>query len=169
MICVCLIMRKHFEQSKSSSAVHRVRSEWDYIRRTTNAERLDLDSKSCFRLWLHGQYLLWSFLLGWKDHFNSIEFNCQCQTFSLTSNNDSFVPLFTCCLTLLQELEALKSQVQSQSAEIDQMKTERQELLRRAEAGVNQTNVTFCAKYITALSTPAELINCLLVLLSLQM
>lgn len=38
---------------------------------------------------------------------------------------------------LLQELEALRSQVQSQSAEINQMKTERQELLRRAEAGVN--------------------------------
>ncbi len=39
-------------------------------------------------------------------------------------------------LTLSQELEALRSQVQSQSAEINQMKTERQELLRRAEAGV---------------------------------
>ncbi|XP_054460873.1 general vesicular transport factor p115 isoform X4 [Anoplopoma fimbria] len=36
---------------------------------------------------------------------------------------------------LLKELETLKGQVQSQSAEIDQMKTERQELLRRAEAG----------------------------------
>lgn len=35
---------------------------------------------------------------------------------------------------LLKELEALRSQVQSQSAEINQMKTERQELLRRAEA-----------------------------------
>uniref|UniRef100_A0A8C9XDU4 General vesicular transport factor p115 n=1 Tax=Sander lucioperca TaxID=283035 RepID=A0A8C9XDU4_SANLU len=34
-------------------------------------------------------------------------------------------------------LEALRSQVESQSAEINQMKTERQELLRRAEAGVN--------------------------------
>uniref|UniRef100_A0A8C9XGF8 General vesicular transport factor p115 n=1 Tax=Sander lucioperca TaxID=283035 RepID=A0A8C9XGF8_SANLU len=33
------------------------------------------------------------------------------------------------------ELEALRSQVESQSAEINQMKTERQELLRRAEAG----------------------------------
>lgn len=39
-------------------------------------------------------------------------------------------------LTLLQELEALRSQVQSQSAELNQMKMERQELLRRAEAGV---------------------------------
>ncbi|XP_070406213.1 general vesicular transport factor p115 isoform X1 [Nothobranchius furzeri] len=36
---------------------------------------------------------------------------------------------------LLQELEALKSQVQSQLADINQLKTERQELLRRAEAG----------------------------------
>ncbi|XP_068583186.1 general vesicular transport factor p115 isoform X4 [Cebidichthys violaceus] len=36
---------------------------------------------------------------------------------------------------LLKELEALRSQVQSQSAEINQMKTERQELLTRAEAG----------------------------------
>ncbi|KAM8879101.1 general vesicular transport factor p115 isoform 4-T4 [Spinachia spinachia] len=36
---------------------------------------------------------------------------------------------------LLSELEALRSQVQAQSAEINQMKTERQELLARAEAG----------------------------------
>ncbi|XP_075947476.1 general vesicular transport factor p115 isoform X3 [Anarhichas minor] len=36
---------------------------------------------------------------------------------------------------LLKELEALRSQVQSQLAEINQMKTERQELLTRAEAG----------------------------------
>ncbi|XP_039664915.1 general vesicular transport factor p115 isoform X5 [Perca fluviatilis] len=36
---------------------------------------------------------------------------------------------------LLKELEALRSQVESQLAEINQMKTERQELLRRAEAG----------------------------------
>ncbi|XP_034543618.1 general vesicular transport factor p115 isoform X3 [Notolabrus celidotus] len=35
---------------------------------------------------------------------------------------------------LLKELEALRIQVQSQSAEINQMKTEREELLRRAEA-----------------------------------
>uniref|UniRef100_A0A8C6KZ35 General vesicular transport factor p115 n=1 Tax=Nothobranchius furzeri TaxID=105023 RepID=A0A8C6KZ35_NOTFU len=39
------------------------------------------------------------------------------------------------CGNLLQELEALKSQVQSQLADINQLKTERQELLRRAEAG----------------------------------
>lgn len=38
------------------------------------------------------------------------------------------------CLTMLQELEALRIQVQSQLAEINQMKTERQELLRRSEA-----------------------------------
>lgn len=37
---------------------------------------------------------------------------------------------------MLQELEALRSQVQAQSAELNQMKMERQELLRRAEAGV---------------------------------
>nr|XP_046272294.1 general vesicular transport factor p115 isoform X4 [Scatophagus argus] len=36
---------------------------------------------------------------------------------------------------LLKELEALRSQVHSQSAEINHMKTERQELLRTAEAG----------------------------------
>ncbi|CAK6958584.1 general vesicular transport factor p115 isoform X3 [Scomber scombrus] len=36
---------------------------------------------------------------------------------------------------LLKELEALRSQVQSQSAEISQLKTEREDLLRRAEAG----------------------------------
>ena len=41
-----------------------------------------------------------------------------------------------CCL--FQELEALKSQVQSQSAEISQLKTEREDLLRRAEAGVTK-------------------------------
>ncbi|KAM9770746.1 general vesicular transport factor p115 isoform 4-T4 [Menidia menidia] len=35
---------------------------------------------------------------------------------------------------LLQELEVLKSQVQSQSSEISQLKAERQELLKRAEA-----------------------------------
>ncbi|XP_070839188.1 general vesicular transport factor p115 isoform X3 [Chaetodon trifascialis] len=35
---------------------------------------------------------------------------------------------------LLKELEVLRSQIQSQSAEINQMKTERQELLRRADA-----------------------------------
>uniref|UniRef100_A0A8D3DN65 General vesicular transport factor p115 n=1 Tax=Scophthalmus maximus TaxID=52904 RepID=A0A8D3DN65_SCOMX len=38
-------------------------------------------------------------------------------------------------LYLFVELEALRSQVQSQSAEINQLSTERQELLRRAEAG----------------------------------
>ncbi|XP_078805572.1 general vesicular transport factor p115-like [Oryzias latipes] len=37
---------------------------------------------------------------------------------------------------LLQELEALRSQVQSQSSEISHLKTERQELLTRAEAEV---------------------------------
>uniref|UniRef100_A0A8C6NLK4 General vesicular transport factor p115 n=1 Tax=Nothobranchius furzeri TaxID=105023 RepID=A0A8C6NLK4_NOTFU len=45
------------------------------------------------------------------------------------------------CGNLLQELEALKSQVQSQLADINQLKTERQELLRRAEesqAGLEQ-------------------------------
>ncbi|KAG7221825.1 hypothetical protein INR49_017000 [Caranx melampygus] len=36
---------------------------------------------------------------------------------------------------LLKELEALRSQVQSQSTEISQLQTERQELLRRVEAG----------------------------------
>ncbi|XP_056228079.1 general vesicular transport factor p115 isoform X1 [Seriola aureovittata] len=36
---------------------------------------------------------------------------------------------------LLKELEALRSQVQSQSTEINQLQTEREELLRRAEAG----------------------------------
>uniref|UniRef100_H3D0E3 General vesicular transport factor p115 n=1 Tax=Tetraodon nigroviridis TaxID=99883 RepID=H3D0E3_TETNG len=40
-------------------------------------------------------------------------------------------------LTLTQELEALRSQVQSQSVELSQMKTERTELLRRADAGVS--------------------------------
>lgn len=36
---------------------------------------------------------------------------------------------------LLKELEALRSQVQSQSADISQLKTENQDLLRRAESG----------------------------------
>lgn len=40
--------------------------------------------------------------------------------------------------TLFQELEALRGQVQSQSEEIIQLKTERQDLLRRAEAGVTK-------------------------------
>lgn len=43
-------------------------------------------------------------------------------------------PFLKCCSTVLQELEALRIQVQSQSEEINQMKTERQELLRRSEA-----------------------------------
>uniref|UniRef100_A0A7N8XL50 General vesicular transport factor p115 n=1 Tax=Mastacembelus armatus TaxID=205130 RepID=A0A7N8XL50_9TELE len=42
------------------------------------------------------------------------------------------------CMCVL-ELEALRSQVQSQSAEITQLKTERQELLRRAEAAPSET------------------------------
>lgn len=37
---------------------------------------------------------------------------------------------------MFQELEALKNQVQSHLAEINHLKSERQELLRRAEAGV---------------------------------
>lgn len=40
---------------------------------------------------------------------------------------------------LLKELEALRSQVQSQSTDIDQLKAERQDLLRRAEAGSSDT------------------------------
>ncbi|XP_078799388.1 general vesicular transport factor p115-like [Oryzias latipes] len=40
---------------------------------------------------------------------------------------------------LLQELEALRSQVQSQSSEISHLKTERQELLTRAEAEPSDT------------------------------
>ncbi|GAA6233793.1 general vesicular transport factor p115 isoform X3 [Lates japonicus] len=40
---------------------------------------------------------------------------------------------------LLKELESLRSQVVSQSAEINQLKTERQELLRRAEVGSSDT------------------------------
>lgn len=47
----------------------------------------------------------------------------------------------------LQELEALRSQVQSQSAEINQMKTERQELLRKAEAGVNTMHMPNVSHY----------------------
>lgn len=39
-------------------------------------------------------------------------------------------------LTLSQELESLRSQVQSQSAEMSQLKTENQDLLRRAETVV---------------------------------
>ncbi|KAM4750638.1 general vesicular transport factor p115 isoform 3-T3 [Anableps anableps] len=41
---------------------------------------------------------------------------------------------------LLQELEALKNQVQSHLAEIGHLKAERQELLRRAEAGVKPSD-----------------------------
>ncbi|XP_072241048.1 general vesicular transport factor p115 isoform X4 [Leuresthes tenuis] len=40
---------------------------------------------------------------------------------------------------LLQELDALKSQVQSQSSEINQLKSEKQELLKRAEAASSDT------------------------------
>ncbi|XP_060942351.1 general vesicular transport factor p115 isoform X4 [Limanda limanda] len=40
---------------------------------------------------------------------------------------------------LLQELEALRSQVQAQSSEINQLQTERQELVRRAEAASSDT------------------------------
>ncbi|XP_023190038.1 general vesicular transport factor p115 isoform X4 [Xiphophorus maculatus] len=41
---------------------------------------------------------------------------------------------------ILQELEALKNQVQTHLAEISHLKAERQELLRRAEAGVKPSN-----------------------------
>lgn len=41
-----------------------------------------------------------------------------------------------CCLPLMQELEALRSQVQSQSAEIQQLQTEKQDMLRRSEAAL---------------------------------
>uniref|UniRef100_A0A3Q3SDX6 General vesicular transport factor p115 n=1 Tax=Mastacembelus armatus TaxID=205130 RepID=A0A3Q3SDX6_9TELE len=44
------------------------------------------------------------------------------------------------------ELEALRSQVQSQSAEITQLKTERQELLRRAEAAIAQLESRLAAQ-----------------------
>lgn len=162
-------MWKHFEQS---NRVHHLlimlEVEWHYIGRPTNAERLDLDLKS-YKLFqtlaTRAVFVLkFSFLLGLKDHQSSF---VSVKHFpSLPIMTSTF---FKCCLTLLQELEALKSQVQSQSAEINQMKTERQELLRRAEAGVNQTNVTFCAIYIIVLLTPAELINCSLLSLSLQM
>lgn len=37
----------------------------------------------------------------------------------------------------MQELEALRSQIQSQSVELNQLKTERKELLRRADARVS--------------------------------
>uniref|UniRef100_A0A3Q3FR34 General vesicular transport factor p115 n=1 Tax=Labrus bergylta TaxID=56723 RepID=A0A3Q3FR34_9LABR len=47
---------------------------------------------------------------------------------------------------VLQELEALRSQVQSQSAEINQMRTEREELLRRAEAAVNTKQIRYFAE-----------------------
>ncbi|KAG7486440.1 general vesicular transport factor p115 isoform X2 [Solea senegalensis] len=40
---------------------------------------------------------------------------------------------------LLKELEVLRSQSQSQSVEIDQLKTEKQELVRKAEAGSSDT------------------------------
>uniref|UniRef100_A0A8C6NLK9 General vesicular transport factor p115 n=1 Tax=Nothobranchius furzeri TaxID=105023 RepID=A0A8C6NLK9_NOTFU len=55
----------------------------------------------------------------------------------LTTGDSSQMSCFitSACGNLLQELEALKSQVQSQLADINQLKTERQELLRRAEAG----------------------------------
>ncbi|XP_013887332.1 general vesicular transport factor p115 isoform X2 [Austrofundulus limnaeus] len=43
---------------------------------------------------------------------------------------------------LLQELDALKSQIQSQLAEINQLKVERQELLRKAEAVSSDTAPT---------------------------
>lgn len=41
-----------------------------------------------------------------------------------------------CCLPLTQELEALRRQVQSQSAEIQQLQTEKQDMLRRSEAAL---------------------------------
>lgn len=50
-------------------------------------------------------------------------------------------------LKLTQELEALRSQIQSQSVELNQMYTEKKELLRRADAGVNiQQNLTIPVK-----------------------
>lgn len=37
----------------------------------------------------------------------------------------------------VQELEALRSQIQTQSSEINQLKTEKQDLLRKVESGVS--------------------------------
>ncbi|XP_037328429.2 general vesicular transport factor p115 isoform X3 [Pungitius pungitius] len=61
---------------------------------------------------------------------------------------------------LLKELEALRSRVQTQSAEINQMKTERQELLRRAEAGssdgVSGSDGSLLAEALAAQTTETE-------------
>ncbi|XP_040892006.1 general vesicular transport factor p115 isoform X6 [Toxotes jaculatrix] len=51
---------------------------------------------------------------------------------------------------LLKELEALRSQVQSQSAEINQLKTERQELLRSSETGSSDVASTTDSSLDTA-------------------
>uniref|UniRef100_A0A671WUZ0 General vesicular transport factor p115 n=1 Tax=Sparus aurata TaxID=8175 RepID=A0A671WUZ0_SPAAU len=78
---------------------------------------------------LRKQHTLLQSQLGDKDALiNTLVSRCLC-----TALTRLFLLLVD---RLLQELEALRSQVQSQSAEINQMKTERQELLRRAEAGV---------------------------------
>uniref|UniRef100_A0A3Q1IJT1 General vesicular transport factor p115 n=1 Tax=Anabas testudineus TaxID=64144 RepID=A0A3Q1IJT1_ANATE len=82
---------------------------------------------------LRKQHTLLQTQLGDKDALiNTLVSNCVC-VYSVWG-----------CLCRIwdynwRELEALRSQVQSQSAEINQLKTERQELLRRAEAASSDT------------------------------
>uniref|UniRef100_A0A7N6AMX1 General vesicular transport factor p115 n=1 Tax=Anabas testudineus TaxID=64144 RepID=A0A7N6AMX1_ANATE len=78
---------------------------------------------------LRKQHTLLQTQLGDKDALiNTLVSNCMQLSDSLGSISQGTA-----------ELEALRSQVQSQSAEINQLKTERQELLRRAEAASSDT------------------------------
>uniref|UniRef100_A0A3Q1CG59 General vesicular transport factor p115 n=1 Tax=Amphiprion ocellaris TaxID=80972 RepID=A0A3Q1CG59_AMPOC len=84
---------------------------------------------------LRKQHSLLQTQLGDKDsNFNSYLFINKRESFFATT-----LP-FKSLRSLRNELEALRNQVQSQSTEITQLKTERQDLLRKAEAGV-KTNM----------------------------
>ncbi|XP_017263533.1 general vesicular transport factor p115 isoform X3 [Kryptolebias marmoratus] len=79
---------------------------------------------------LRGQHALLQTQLGDKDALiDSLKSSAQTESPAGGSDDSE----------LLQELEALKNQVQSQLAEINQLKKERQELLRKAESVSSDT------------------------------
>uniref|UniRef100_A0AAQ5ZIR8 General vesicular transport factor p115 n=1 Tax=Amphiprion ocellaris TaxID=80972 RepID=A0AAQ5ZIR8_AMPOC len=89
---------------------------------------------------LRKQHSLLQTQLGDKDALiNTLVCRCLClfesvfRHWGMISGSQSF-------MKYIPELEALRNQVQSQSTEITQLKTERQDLLRKAEAGV-KTNM----------------------------
>uniref|UniRef100_A0A674MS03 General vesicular transport factor p115 n=1 Tax=Takifugu rubripes TaxID=31033 RepID=A0A674MS03_TAKRU len=74
----------------------------------------------------------------------------------LVSEQSLYTSMNSYFVDLTQELEALRCQLQSQSAELNQVKMERQELLRRAEAGSSNPENDGSMDALGVLSTQAE-------------